>query len=69
MTTYFRIRQDDKNLDNKVKDWIQKTGFPFEMEVANAFVNAGFMVAQSVYYRDNELGKYREADIIAHSYK
>ena len=52
-------------LEEKIKDWLFKGGLPFEMEVANLFLNAGFMVAQSIYYKDPESNKFRETDIIA----
>jgi len=53
----------------KLEAWIEKGGFPLEMKVSNAFIKAGFEVAQSVYYMDIESDKYRETDIIASKYK
>jgi hypothetical protein len=53
-------------MEQKIKDWLLKGGLPFEMEVSNIFLDNDFMVAQSVYYKDGELGKYRETDIIAY---
>jgi hypothetical protein len=35
-------------LNKKIEEWINRGGFPFEMRVANAFINAGFNVSQSV---------------------
>ena len=49
----------------KIEEWIKKGGFPLEMKVARAFINAGFDVSQSVYYMDSESEKFRETDIIA----
>lgn len=56
-------------MEDKIKEWLLKGGLPFEMEVSNAFLDAGFVVAQSVYYKDPEQGKFRETDIIAYRYK
>jgi hypothetical protein len=53
-------------LINKVREWIDTQGYPFEMIVAKAFRNAGFTVAQSVYYIDKETDQPREIDVIAH---
>jgi len=56
-------------MEDKIKEWLLKGGFPFEMEVANLFLDSGFTVAQSVYYKDLDEDKYRETDIIAYRYK
>lgn len=56
-------------LDKKVEKWILKNGYPFEMKVAQAFKSEGFHVSQSILYKDNDLNKYREIDIIAHTNK
>lgn len=56
-------------MENKIKEWLLKGGFPFEMEVSNMFIDAGFMVAQSIYYKDSDEGKYRETDIVAYVYR
>ncbi|MDQ5930488.1 MAG: hypothetical protein QG594_2276 [Bacteroidota bacterium] len=53
-------------MEDKIKEWLLKGGLPFEMEVSNMFLDAGFTVAQSVYYKDIDEGKYRETDIIAY---
>jgi hypothetical protein len=56
-------------LEKKVEKWILKNGYPFEMKVAQAFKSEGFHVSQSILYKDNDLNKYREIDIIAHTNK
>lgn len=48
-----------------IKSWINKNGYPFEMQVAKSFRKAGFEVSQSILYKDSETEKYRETDIIA----
>lgn len=56
-------------MEDKIKEWLLKGGLPFEMKVSNMFLDSGFTVAQSVYYKDADEGKYRETDIIAYRYK
>jgi hypothetical protein len=58
-------RVPKKDLKEAVKDWLEKSGYPLEMHVANAFHKAGFRVAQSAYYTDTESGQQREIDIVA----
>jgi hypothetical protein len=53
----------------KIKNWIEQNGYPFEMIVAKSFKEAGFEISQSVLFKDEETGKYRETDIIAHETK
>jgi len=57
-----------KKIQN-IKNWIEKNGYPFEMLVAKSFKDAGFQISQSVLFKDEETGKYRETDIIAHETK
>ena len=52
-------------LDNKVLEWIKKTGFPLEMQAASAFRAAGFEVRQSYTYPDPQSDKGREIDVLA----
>lgn len=49
----------------QVVAWLNRSGFPLEMRVAAAWEQAGFAVAQSVYYIDPETEDAREADILA----
>lgn len=49
----------------KVLSWINKSGFPLEMETAKAFRNAGFDVRQSATHLDPEEQKGREIDVLA----
>ncbi|WP_159473621.1 hypothetical protein [Chryseobacterium sp. 18068] len=50
---------------SKIREWLNKGGFPFEMNVAKIFNESGFQIGQSVLFRDSETAKYRETDIIA----
>ncbi|MEQ8555023.1 MAG: hypothetical protein RIC06_00020 [Cyclobacteriaceae bacterium] len=56
-------------MEDKIRQWLNTGGFPLEMKFANALLSYGFDVAQSVYFKDGESGKYRETDIIANKYK
>lgn len=49
----------------RVLEWLEKTGFPLEMEAASAFRTAGFDVRQSFTYLDPEMAKGREIDVLA----
>lgn len=53
------------NLEDKIRDWINKNGYPFEMEVARIFQESGFQTSQSILYKDRISEKYRETDLIA----
>jgi hypothetical protein len=52
-------------VQEKVLSWINKTGFPLEMETAKAFRSAGFDVRQSATHLDPEEQKGREIDVLA----
>jgi hypothetical protein len=54
------------DLTGKVKKWIEKSGYPLEMEVAKNLQTAGFNVVQSEYFEDSESGKWRETDVVAY---
>ncbi len=53
-------------MEDKIKKWINKNGYPLELKVAKTFAKAGFNVAQSISFEDPVSGKSRETDIIAH---
>lgn len=54
-------------INKKIADWLEKQGYPFEMFVAQQFKKLGFSVNQSVFYKDDESGKFREIDVIAYA--
>lgn len=56
---------NNNDLDKKIHDWLNKQGYPLEMEVANSFQEVGFQVSQSEYYLDPESEDTREIDIVA----
>ena len=49
----------------KVRDWLERTGFPLEMAAAASFRRAGFFVRQSSTYSDPQTEKSREIDVLA----
>ena len=56
-------------MEEKIKEWLQKGGFPLEMKCTNSLLKNAFVVAQSVYYQDAETAKFRETDIIASKFR
>lgn len=55
--------------EKRIKNWILKNGYPFEMKVASLFQKNGFKISQSVLYKDSDTNKYREIDILAYHNK
>ena len=52
-------------LDQKVRAWLEKQGYPLEMRVAGALQQENLATRQSWYYEDPENRTPREIDIIA----
>ncbi|WP_298529636.1 hypothetical protein [uncultured Christiangramia sp.] len=57
------------DIKNKITEWINKNGYPFELRTAKSFLKTDFTVAQSIFYEDPLTKKFRETDIIAHTTK
>lgn len=55
----------EKPLPEKIAEWLERQGYPLEMRVAKAFIDAGLHVSLSVYYRDPENDTPREIDLVA----
>ncbi|WP_440975052.1 hypothetical protein [Pseudoxanthomonas winnipegensis] len=55
----------EKTAKNRVHEWLEKSGYPLEMEVAAHLHSNGFSVTPSFIYTDEETGKNREVDIVA----
>jgi len=53
-----------RDLKPKIREWLMKNGYPMEMQVADVFHKAGYLVEQSQYYRNKE-NVACEIDIIA----
>jgi hypothetical protein len=53
-------------LEEKIKAWLEKTGYPLEMSVARHLQHAGFTAVQFEYYPDPNSGQYRETDVVAY---
>jgi hypothetical protein len=54
------------NLGDKVKSWIERSGFSLEMVVASTFRRTGYTAVQGDFYRDSQTGELRETDVVAH---
>lgn len=57
--------EQQPTLSDKVTEWLDKTGFPLEMEAAAAFRAVGFDVRQSSVFPDPQSDKGREIDVLA----
>jgi hypothetical protein len=55
----------DDDLENRLRTWLERQGYPLEMQVANSFARAGFRVIQSEYYSDPRTNTLREVDVYA----
>ncbi len=54
-------------LDEKVKKWLETSGYSLEMEVAKNLHKAQFDVIQSEFIEDPESQKWRETDVVAYT--
>jgi hypothetical protein len=55
----------ESDLQGKVAVWLAGEGYPLEMQVARAWLRAGFHVQQAEYYEDPETKTLREIDVVA----
>jgi hypothetical protein len=53
------------NLPGKISAWLQKEGYPFELQASRTLREAGWSVFHSRHYSDPETGKSREIDLYA----
>lgn len=53
--------------ESEILTWLNKEGYPLEMETASIAKDAGFEVSQSDYYIDPEDSGAREIDIVANN--
>ncbi|MAZ67166.1 hypothetical protein CL652_00085 [bacterium] len=66
MADYSKKQTKEKILTaDKVRRSLVKTGFPFEMEIAEFLQRKGYEVEVNEYFLDLEGGKKREIDIVA----
>jgi hypothetical protein len=56
------------SIESQIIGEINKTGFPLELRVSDFIRSRGYLVNHSVYYVDNDEGKGRELDILAHKF-
>jgi hypothetical protein len=54
-----------KTAADAARDFVEKSGFPLEMEVARTFKAMGWTVEQARQYIDAEEGKLRDLDVLA----
>ena len=58
--------QDEEDASAKgLRAWLEKQGFPCEMQAARAFRAAGFKVRQSFYFESRKEPVMREGDVLA----
>jgi hypothetical protein len=55
------MSKDD--LPTKLRAWLQKEGYPFELRAGREFQQSGWQVFHGTYYTDPETGKLREIDL------
>lgn len=53
------------NIEDRIKKWLNDSGFPLEMQAAQVFREQGYEVRQSVVLRDVQEDKPREVDMLA----
>ena len=56
----------DRDIEEKLRAWFNKTGFPLEIETARSFFSQKFGVEHSAVYEDPETQKSREIDVLAY---
>lgn len=59
-------KNNNEELINKIKKWLDKGGIPFEMATARLLQAAGFGFRQGLYFNDPVGDKPRELDILAY---
>lgn len=52
--------------EDKVVEWLNKSGYIFEIKCVDAFKSAGFKVESSVHYYDHNSNVHREVDFLAY---
>lgn len=65
MTSKKQQTPHTRPLETRLEEWLAGSGYPLEMQAAQAFRRAGFNVSQGQYYSDAEMGKGREIDVVA----
>ncbi len=56
---------ENSDLEKQILTWLEKTGFPLEMDAAVPFRKHGFEVRQSSVVLDSQENKPRELDVLA----
>jgi len=55
----------EKELHEKVRKQLEKTGYPLELKIGNVMLRHGFTVQHNRYYLDKDENKGREVDVLA----
>lgn len=58
-------KKTDSELQAKIEGWLNKQGYPLEMQTAQAFITRQFDTRQSEFYIDHDSGETRETDVVA----
>ncbi|MGL0927348.1 hypothetical protein ACSTDW_22625, partial [Vibrio vulnificus] len=53
-------------VEEKIKDWLKKTGYPLELYVQKELMKAGYSCDKSPLYVDLDTSVSRELDVVAH---
>jgi len=61
------MAEEITDLESKIKKWLNESGYPLEMEIAQCLQKAEFSVNQSEFFEDSESGKWRETDVVAYA--
>jgi len=56
-----------QDIESGIRKWLESSGYPLEMFVAEEFRRVDFRVSQSTFYSDPETKLYREIDVVASS--
>ena len=58
-------KKTNSDLQSKIEAWLNKQGYPLEMQTAQAFISRQFDTRQSEFYIDCDSGETRETDVVA----
>jgi hypothetical protein len=55
----------DESLESRIRSWLAKQGYPFELHVGRILRSAGWGIEHAQLFADPETSKVREIDIVA----
>jgi len=59
------MSNEEKSIEVRLQEWLEKEGYPLEFRAAAAFRRAGFNVVRGWYVDGEPGGKRREIDLLA----